>query len=272
MKFSILVAHYNNAEYFKDCYKSILAQTYDNWEVVILDDASKNQEKEAVKDLIRDDKRFIFHENEINAGVGYTKSKLIELANGDICGFVDPDDALLPNALEESIKQYTSKNIIATYSKFYNCDQTLKPLNFFAHTRKIKNHNPLFFNVRFEVAHLFTFRKSAYQETSKIDPNISSSVDQDLYLKLYEKGNFAYINKPLYLYRLHEKGVSQEKSKKEKLYKNWHIVLYNTLKRRNINTLYNKPIDEIPSLPEFIFEKQNTLMDKIKRKVTQFLD
>ena len=51
MKFSILIAHYNNAHYFKDCYESLIKQTYTNWEAIILDDASDDAEKEAVKNL-----------------------------------------------------------------------------------------------------------------------------------------------------------------------------------------------------------------------------
>ena len=45
MKFSILIAHYNNARYFKQCFDSLVAQTYTNWEAIILDDGSKEDEK-----------------------------------------------------------------------------------------------------------------------------------------------------------------------------------------------------------------------------------
>jgi len=111
MKFSILIAHYNNALFFKDCFDSIMAQTYTNWEVIIVDDCSDESEKQAVKEMISTDPRFSFYENTVNKGVGYTKKRCAELATGDICGFVDPDDALTPEALEESIKALTDKNI-----------------------------------------------------------------------------------------------------------------------------------------------------------------
>src|ERR1700750_795113 len=103
MKFSILIAHYNNALLFKDCYGSLLTQTYKNWEAIILDDASSEDEKAQIKAIIAGDERFKFFENEQNSGVGVTKSKLIELASGDICGFVDPDDAILPDAIEKAV-------------------------------------------------------------------------------------------------------------------------------------------------------------------------
>lgn len=268
MKFSILIAHYNNAIFFKDCFESILNQTYTNWEVIIVDDYSEEAQKQAVKELISGDERFLFYENDGNKGVGYTKKRCAELATGDICGFLDPDDALTEDALEQSITAYKDKNVIATYSRFHVCNEELVPEKLFPYSRKIKNGKMDFLNIRFEVAHFFTYRKDAYEKTEKIDENLTSSVDQDLYLKLYEKGDFHFIKKPLYLYRTHTKGVSQDKKKKEKLYKNWHIVLSNTLKRRNITTLYHKNINEINELPNFIFEKQNTLISRIIRKLS----
>ncbi|NML69359.1 glycosyltransferase family 2 protein [Chryseobacterium sp. RP-3-3] len=270
MKFSILIAHYNNASFFTDCFESILKQTFTNWEVIIVDDFSTASEKKALKELILNDKRFFLYENETNRGVGYTKKKCMEYATGDICGFVDPDDALTSDALEESIKLYNNKNTVATYSQFYISDKNLIIDKIFPNSKKIKNGEKKFFNMQFEVAHFFTFRKETYERTEKIDETLTSSVDQDLYLKLYEKGNLAFIPKKLYLYRIHDGGVSQNKTKKEKLYKNWHLVLYNTLKRRNIQKLYNKDIDHIESLPNFIFEKESTLISKLIRKIFNF--
>jgi glycosyltransferase involved in cell wall biosynthesis len=60
MKFSILVTHFNNGVYFKDCYESITQQTYTDWEVIIIDDCSEKQEKDALKELIRNDDRFFY--------------------------------------------------------------------------------------------------------------------------------------------------------------------------------------------------------------------
>lgn len=268
MKFSILIAHYNNAVFLKQCFDSILQQTYKNWEVIIVDDCSAESEKNVLKELIAGDSRFFLYENEINKGTGYTKRRCAEMATGDICGFLDPDDALTSDALEESIKIYANKNIVATYSQFYVCDGNLNIEKLFPYSREIKNGDPYFFNIYFDIAHFFTFKKEIYDATEKINENISSSVDQDLYLKLYEKGNFFFIKKPFYLYRIHQKGISQDQKKKEKLYKNWHQVLLDTLERRHIRVLYKKAVQDIESLPNFIFEKQNTLIKRIIRKIT----
>ena len=266
MKFSVLIAHYNNFEYFKQCYESLKNQTYQNFEIILVDDCSKDGSFEKIIELTKNDDRIKTYKNKENKGVGFTKKRCVELASGEICGFVDPDDALTEDAIEFSVKAHNN-DCIATYSQFYLCDENLKIIKKFEPTQKIKNKNLLFFNVKFEVAHFFTFKKYTYLETEGINAELTSAVDQDLYLKLYEKGDFYYIQRPLYLYRLHEKGVSQEKSKKEKLNANWDKVLRNTLKRRKITQLFGKNISEIESLQHFIFKKQNTFFKKIITKV-----
>lgn len=268
MLFSILIAHYNNYDYFTECYQSILKQTHQNFEIILVDDCSTDDSLEKIIKLTENEHRIKIYKNKENKGVGYTKRKCVELATGDICGFVDPDDAIVENALECCLEQYKNQDIVATHSQLLMCDSNLKSSYIFPNTKAIKNGKPMFFNILYEVNHFFTFKISAYDKTYGINPELSSAVDQDLYLKLYEIGEFKYIQEPLYLYRLHEKGVSQEKSKKDKLNENWHKVLEDTIKRRNIKKLYGKKIIEIDNLPKFIFEKENTPLKKLLRKLS----
>ena len=50
--FSLLIANYNNGIFFKDCYDSIISQTYTNWEVIVVDDASKDNSVELIQNII----------------------------------------------------------------------------------------------------------------------------------------------------------------------------------------------------------------------------
>lgn len=264
-KFSVLIAHYNNFEFFKDCHKSLLNQTFQDFEVIIVDDCSTDDSFEKITKLTQEDARFRLFRNEKNSGVGFTKRKCIEMSSGEICGFVDPDDTLAENAIETSLKNHTENNVV-TYSSFILCDNNLHPQRTFAHSRAIKNGDKKFFNIFLEANHFFTFKKSAYNKTSGINPELTSAVDQDLYLKLYETGNFTFIKEPLYLYRLHANGVSQDSSKKIKLNENWQKVILDTLERRKIDKLYGKNISEIISLPAFLKTKQNNIITKLLRK------
>ncbi|SFI24562.1 glycosyltransferase family 2 protein [Halpernia frigidisoli] len=265
-KFSLLIAHFCNYDFFVECYESIKSQTFQDFEVILVDDCSTDDSLEKIKILTKDDSRIKIFKNETNKGVGFTKRKCVEMAQGEICGFLDPDDALRNDALEISLKQYSDSKIIATHSQIMMCDQKLSPLNLFKNTKAVKANNSKFFNINFEVNHFFTFKRSIYLETSGINENLTSAVDQDLYLKIYDKGILKYIEEPIYLYRKHESGVSQDKSKKSKLVSNWNIVLKDTLKRRNISTLYGKKVNEIEDLATFIYKKQNSYLAKFLKK------
>lgn len=270
MKFSVLIAHYNNAAFFGDCYKSLLSQSYTDWEAVVLDDASSYEEKSRIQALIAGDTRFKFFENERNLGVGITKSKLIDLASGEICGFVDPDDAILPYAIEKAVQVFTrQKKVVLTYSRLMKCDQSLKPIASFRSAMQVQNGDPYFFNYPVQIAHFVTFRKDIYEQTEKMDSSLRIAEDQDLYLKMYEKGHVYFINETNYLYRTHTGGISQNENK-VKAYEYFSQVVFNAMKRRNLKSIHGKKIPEMyPGQKEIfnLLEYQNSIPYRIKRKI-----
>ena len=88
---SIVVPIYNVAEYLPRCLDSILAQTYKNFEVILVNDGSTDKSKQICQDYSRKDKRFILI-NKKNGGVSSARNTGIDRAKGDYVTFVDPDD------------------------------------------------------------------------------------------------------------------------------------------------------------------------------------
>lgn len=255
MMFSILIANYNNGRFFTDCYHSIISQTYTDWEAIIVDDGSTDNSLEIIESLTRGDKRFKIFTNQENRGCGYTKRKTLEFASGEICGFLDPDDALEENALELSVKQYHENNIVATYSKITFCDPKLKPVSDFKKIQPILN-DQYFFNLPIQIHHFFTFRKNIYDKTVGINPDLKSAVDQDLYLKILEQGDVSFIPVNLYLYRRHAEGISQHSSK-IKAKNNFAKVIWETFKRRGITEINGRKIPETYHNAQEIFDLLN---------------
>lgn len=274
MKFSVLIANYNNGKFFKKCYDSIIAQTYDNWEVIILDDASTDDSLEIIKKIIGDDDRFKIYQNEKNSGVGITKSKLIELANGDICGFVDPDDAVVPNALLSSINIFKKdKEVVLTYSKYMKCDENLEIIEVPTLAKQVPNNDPYFFNCPVRIVHFVNFRKDIYNQTEKMNTVMKIAEDQDLYLKMYEKGKVQFIDEANYFYRTHSGGISQNDNRPASR-EYFAKVIFNAMKRRNLKMINGKPIPkEYSSSTEIysLLEYQNSITYRIKGKLKVFL-
>ena len=270
MKFSLLIANYNNGKFFADCYQSILRQNYADWEAVIVDDASTDDSVSIIKEFIKNDPRFRFFQNEENRGVGFTKNKLIELAEGEICGYLDPDDALKSDAIIASIKAFEKdENIVLTYSRKVKCDENLNPISEFNSAMQVPNGDPYFFNCPVQIAHFVGFKKSVYLTCEKMNPDLRIAEDQDLYLKMYEKGKVKYIDQVDYFYRHHEGGISQNNNKKSS-YDYWGKVIWFAMKRRGLKTINGKNIPEEFTSSQEIFELldyQNSISFRIKKKL-----
>lgn len=233
MLFSILVANFNNGNFFKDCYQSILEQTHSDWEVIIVDDCSTDDSVNQIRKLIGYDERFRLFLNEKNLGCGYTKRRCAEFANGIICGFVDPDDTITPDALETMVEAHLANPGAAlVHSSFYFCDEQLKPVQYYDIAASVKVTDR-FTNLEGQVNHFSTFKRAFYSKTKGIDSGLLRAVDQDLYLKLSETGDFFFVNKPLYNYRLHRNGIATANVDKA-FY--WYLkVIAKAEERRNIN-------------------------------------
>ncbi|MCI3938025.1 glycosyltransferase [Chryseobacterium aahli] len=270
MKFSILIANYNNGKFFRRCYDSIIAQSYDNWEAVILDDDSTDDSLEVIKSIIGDDNRFKIFKNESNSGVGITKSKLIELATGEICGFVDPDDAITPNALNSSIEIFKNqKKVVLTYSKYVKCDENLEQIDIPKNPMAVPNNDPYFFNCPVHIVHFVCFRKDIYETTEKMNTEMKIAEDQDLYLKMYEKGRVKFIDEANYLYRTHSGGISQNDNRpKSREY--FSKVIFNAMQRRNLKMINGKAVPTQFSNSKQIYdllEYQNSIPYRIQKKL-----
>jgi len=272
LKFSILIANYNNAHFFvKECYTSIIEQTYRDFEVIIVDDKSTDNSIEVIEAQIKNDERFILYKNDKNKGIGFTKRKLIDLATGDVCAFLDPDDSLSKKALELSIKEYKKNSkIVATYSKLMLCNANLQAVRLHPWSAEIPKNDPYFFNIQNEIHHFFTFRKDIYLQTEGINPIYKIAEDQDNFMKLYEKGEFKFIPEVLYNYRIHNGGISSLTNKmKAKIW--FAIVIFEACKRRNIPFDVELVLRDVLNISKIKIQFENTILFRGIFKCYRFL-
>lgn len=97
---SIIMPAYNCDKYITYSIKSVLDQTYDNWELLICDDGSSDKTIEIVQNYIDEDCRIKLFINKTNLGVSATRNKLLEKASGQWIAFLDSDDIWANNKLE----------------------------------------------------------------------------------------------------------------------------------------------------------------------------
>lgn len=94
---------YNCDKYITYSIKSVLDQTYDNWELLICDDGSNDKTLDIVQNYVYDDCRIKLFTNETNLGVSASRNKLLENASGEWIAFLDSDDIWATNKLEIQI-------------------------------------------------------------------------------------------------------------------------------------------------------------------------
>lgn len=232
--FSVLIANYNNGKYLMDAIESVKAQTYTNWEIIIVDDGSTDNSPELYKQLKQDSRIHVFY-NEDNKGCGYTKRRCAELANGEICGFLDPDDCIVESALQIMTEAHAqNSNASLVYSTYYITDNSLNVLNHSTNECQIPNDSS-FLEYGRGISHFATFKKEYYNNTLGIDSKMMRAVDHDLYYKLEEVGRVVYIDEPLYYYR-NNTGQNISTGEKAEPAFFWHLLAKaDACKRRGLD-------------------------------------
>lgn len=229
--FSVLIANYNNGKYLMEAIESVRQQTYKNWEIILVDDGSTDDSDLIYKSLGKDDKIHIFYNNE-NKGCGYTKRLAVSLANGQLCGFLDPDDAILPEALNIMVRtHFAHPEVSLVTSRYYYCDINLIPY---------KESEPLiipegkdFFTLQRYTAEVFSaFKKNIYDQTEGISEKYHLGVDQDLYFKLEEIAPILPINDITYKYRIFNGSISSNELRA----RYWNMIIHHDVcLRRGLN-------------------------------------
>ena len=161
------------------------------------------------------------------------------------------------------------KKVVLTYSKYIKCDENLEQIDIPKNPMAVPNNDPYFFNCPVHIVHFVCFRKNIYEKTEKMNPEMKIAEDQDLYYKMYEKGNVKYIDQADYFYRSHQGGISQNENKQSS-YEYWAKVIFSAMKRRNLKTINGKNIPEKFTNSEEIFSLlayQNSISYRIKKKL-----
>lgn len=99
MKISVIIPVYNASSYIKQCIESVLAQTYKNWELIVIDDGSQDDSLKIITDLKNSDSR-IQVKHQKNSGAGQARNAGIQIATGDYVVFLDSDDTIKNNYFE----------------------------------------------------------------------------------------------------------------------------------------------------------------------------
>ena len=205
---SIVIANYNKEKYIKKCIDSVLNQTYKNYEIIIVDDASTDRCVSIIKKIKNDKIKLII--NKKNMGIAYSRNRGIKLAKGKYLCFLDSDDYWDKNKLKIQLNYMIQNNLNFTFMSYYFTDEyenILKKVNvphMLNYKKALKNTIIWTSTVMINVDNIK--KKNIYM------PNIKRGQDAACWFQILKLNNRAYgLNKALSYYRRYNTSVSANK-------------------------------------------------------------
>ncbi len=213
-KVSIIIPAYNSSRFIKRTIGSVLAQTFRDWELIIVDDCSKDGTELAVKEFTKFDKRIKFFKTPENSGGPATPKNIgVEKAEGEYIAFLDHDDEWFPEKLEKQLKVFQNSkdenlglvscgvNLINKKKKKFS---VYNPKNIKVNFPEILLRNPIYSNSSVLI------KKDVINIVGKRDEKMKYSEDWDMWIRVCENNfKISFINKPLFNYHFHDNNVTK---------------------------------------------------------------
>ena len=123
---SIIMPSYNTGRFISETIESVLAQSYSNWELIIVDDCSTDNTDEVVEKYLCDE-RIRYIKNEKNSGAAVSRNRALREARGKWIAFLDSDDLWSPEKLEKQIGFMEENGYHFSYTNYEEIDEASKP-------------------------------------------------------------------------------------------------------------------------------------------------
>ena len=196
------LAFYNVEKTLASAVKSVLLQTYDNFEFILIDDGSTDDSFTIAESLAILDDRIILINGEKNMGVGYRLNQITDLANGEYIVRMDADDLMLPDKIEKQMTvlladpQLDLIDCNAYIIDKWNCPVGKRKANDLSNLtlRKILKSRTVFF-------HPTVIAKTGWFKANRYDENFRRGPDFELWCRTFGKTNYARLINPLFIYR-----------------------------------------------------------------------
>jgi len=232
MKFeiSVLMPVYNSEKYVSAAIRSILNQTFRDFELLILNDGSTDDSEKIIKEF--DDSRIVYLVNPVNLGLALTRNRLIENARGNYLAIMDSDDLSFPSRLERQLK-FLKRNpafgVVGTSCIII--DKNDKRIGKIHHsTRADRIPSILFFKNYFVQSSVMI--RSSILPLSPYDPKLPPVEDYGLWIRLSKVTRMFSLTESLIKYRVHGGNISI--TRKDLLKTNLRTVLSEQITRLQI--------------------------------------
>lgn len=257
--FSIIAPTYNTPEvFFREMVQSVLDQTYANWELLLIDDASPQPKvRELINEYAKKDKRIRPIFLGTNHHIAGATNEAIKVASGEFISLFDHDDLLRPNALFEIATALNgNQNLDFIYTDEDKFEEGVYKNPFFK-----PDWNPDFLRSVNYITHFTTIRKKLLDRYGYEDEAFNGAQDWELYLRITRNipvEHIHHIPKILYSWRIHDTSTSKSFAAKPYVVEAQRKAIEADLTARNCGNAYVKQDTLYPGQWQVIFKPTST--------------
>ncbi|WP_100615118.1 glycosyltransferase family 2 protein [Confluentibacter citreus] len=213
---SIIIPTYNRVQLIGETLDSVLAQTYSNWECIIVDDGSTDNTSALLEFYCKKDSRFQYHHRPKNQPKGGNAARNygFKVSKGDYINWFDSDDIMLNEFIENKIQLLTSERIKAIICSGFLTDSKLNILRPTAYF----NEGNLFKAFTLRKSDVLTpsvlFKRTALNSRELFNINLTDGQETDFFHRFFfnlKADEYVYVDDKLFLYRKHNNSIGSDK-------------------------------------------------------------
>lgn len=210
-KVSVIIPVYNGAKYIEETLRSVYAQTFQDFEIIAVDDGSTDN----ISDIMRkytDRVKFISQENK---GISAARNKAILESTGEYLAFIDQDDLWLPQKLEKQIALFEKNpkvGLVFCDTIFFNEKGDLYNIYRKESPARGMVFGELLSNYFLSLETVVIRKKALLSLAQWFDEQFNMAEEMDLFLRIAYKWELDYVNEPLAKWRMHESSYSRKRS------------------------------------------------------------
>lgn len=217
---SIITPVYNCKHLIEETIKSVISQTYKNWEMILVDDCSPDNSADIIKKYEEKDNRIKYLKLQENSGAAVARNYALENSKGRFIAYLDADDLWKPEKLEKQIQFMLDNDYAFTCTDYEKIDETGKSLNKIVKIPQKVNYNLFLRNTIIQTVGVMVDTKITGKEVL-VMPNIRRRQDAATWAQLLKAGYDCYeVPENLSYYRVVSNSLSSNKFKAIKM--NWY--------------------------------------------------
>lgn len=214
---SVVIPAYNAALFIKEAIESVLNQTYMNFEIIVIDDGSIDNQNEIIRTLMEKDDRIKYFYQE-NSGVSTARNHGILISKGEYLAFLDADDVWLPDNLELKIRKFESGEfgLVHSSAKIIDDKSNITGQSIIGKEGDLLEDMLMWKETCIPGPSSVLVKKEVIEEIGDFDTNLSTAADQDFFFRVASNCTIGKVDKTTWEYRKHSNNMHKDILRMEK--------------------------------------------------------